>query len=149
MALLSGEHYGTLDEKNRVSIPAPFRKGIPDNVLVLTRGMFENCIWAYTSRKWEQIASTIKNDRSMSPKKTDMVNHRLLFSTYEVELDQYGRITIPQKLKDFAGLDKDMVITSDGERIELWNAQTHAEYERRTEENWDDVVEELGHIPGL
>jgi MraZ protein len=146
MALLSGEYQATLDEKNRLTIPVRFREGIPDNVLVLTRGMIERCIWAYTPKNWERIASTLKNAVSMSLKKTDMIHHRLLFSTYEVEVDKTGRIAIPQKLKDFAGLSKDLDIVSDGVRIEIWDAGRYAEYEQLIDEEFPNVLDELGPL---
>ena len=146
MAVLSGEYPATLDDKGRVSIPARFREGIPGNVLVLTRGMIERCVWALTPENWEKISSTLKNAVSMSLRKTDMVHHRLLFSTYEVEIDRNGRIALPPKLRDFAGLDRDMIITSDGVRIELWDAGRYAEYEQKIDEEFEDVLEEMGHL---
>ncbi|GHV85714.1 division/cell wall cluster transcriptional repressor MraZ [Spirochaetia bacterium] len=146
MALLSGEYPVTLDDKGRVSIPARFREGIPENVLVLTRGMIEQCIWAVTPQNWEKVASPFKSAVSLSLRKADMVRHRLLFSTYEVEVDKTGRIAVPQKLRDFAGLSKDCVVTSDGVRIEIWDAERYAEYEQKIDEQFEDVLEEMGHL---
>ncbi|MDR2702188.1 MAG: hypothetical protein LBB72_07135 [Spirochaetaceae bacterium] len=146
MALLSGEYPATLDEKNRVNIPARFREGIPDNTLVLTRGMMERCIWALTPENWEKLANNLKNAVSLPMKKTDMVYHRLLFSTFEAEIDKIGRLALPQKLKDWAALSKDVVITSDGVRIEIWDKQHHAEYEEASDEQFDNILEEIGPI---
>jgi MraZ protein len=146
MPLLSGEYSATLDEKNRVNIPARFREGIPDNTLVLTRGMMERCIWALTPENWEKLANNLKSAVSLSMKKTDMVHHRLLFSTFEAEIDKIGRIALPQKLKDWAALSKDVVITSDGIRIEIWDKQRHAEYEEASDEQFDNILEEIGPI---
>jgi MraZ protein len=146
MKLLSGEHPAILDDKNRLNVPARFREGIPDNVLILTRGLMQRCIWALTPENWEKLAANLKNAVSLSMKKADMVHHRLLFSTFEVEIDKIGRISLPQKLKDWAGLSRDVVITSDGVRIEIWDKQHHLEYEEASDEQFDTLLEEIGPI---
>jgi MraZ protein len=143
MALLSGEYPATLDDKNRLSIPAKFREGIPDNVLILTKGI-ERCIWAFTQPYWEQFSAKLQaNIASMSIKKADMVQHRFLFSTYEAEIDKAGRIAVPQKLRDFAGLVKDCTIISNGKRIELWDEEHYRVYEQARDEQLVDVLEEM------
>ncbi|MDR0599950.1 MAG: division/cell wall cluster transcriptional repressor MraZ [Treponema sp.] len=144
MALLSGEYQATLDDKGRISIPARFREGVPDNVLVLTRGLIEHCVWAMTMENWEEFSAQFKGRLSIPLQMADMVHHRMLHSTYEVELDKAGRIAVPQKLRDFAGLSKDCVVTSDGFRIEIWDAARHADYERRIEEQFPMVLNEMG-----
>jgi len=149
MALLSGESLVTMDEKNRVSVPVPFRKGIPDSILVLTKGMYNNCIWAYTPKNWEQITAAVKNIQSLSMPELDVLQHQLIFPSCEVELDQYGRITIPQKLKDFAKLNKEIMITSNEERIEIWDKETHAGYEQKIPADLPGIMNKVGHIPGL
>jgi MraZ protein len=142
MALFSGDYPATLDDKGRISIPAKFRERIPENVLVLTKGMIEHCVWAFTSEDWEKVSSKIKNEVNLPARKADMLYHRLLFSTYEVEIDKAGRIAIPQKLRDFAGLVKDCSVTSDGSRIEIWDARRYRSYEEEIDEQLEDVLEE-------
>ncbi|MDR2661929.1 MAG: division/cell wall cluster transcriptional repressor MraZ [Treponema sp.] len=142
MALFSGDYPATLDDKGRISIPAKFRERIPQNLLVLTRGMIEHCVWAFTPEDWERVSSKIKNEVNLPARKADMLYHRLLFSTYEVEIDKAGRIAVPQKLRDFAGLTKDCSVTSDGSRIEIWDARRYQSYEQEIDEQLGDVLEE-------
>ena len=150
MALLKGEYQATLDEKGRVSIPARFREGIPENVLVLTKSMFEACIWAFTPENHEKFTESLRNfwsanaNMPMTLRQKDMFDHRVSFSASEVEIDKTGRIMIPQKFRDHAGLVRDCVVTSDGVRIEIWDAARHAEYEQRVEEQFEAVVEKMG-----
>jgi len=149
MALLSGTYPVTMDEKNRVSIPVPFRKGIPDSMLVLTKGMLNDCIWAYTPKNWEQISAAVKNIQTLSLPELDVLQHQLIFPSCEVELDQYGRITIPLELKDFAKLNKEIMIASNGERIEIWDKGIHAEYVQKAYTEARTIISAVGHIPGL
>jgi MraZ protein len=143
MTLLGGEYAVTLDDKGRVSIPSRFREGIPENLLILTKGI-EHCIWAHTPRQWEQVWARLKNIASMSIKKADMVRHRFL--PWEVEIDKAGRIALPQKLRDFAALGKDCIVDSDGNRIEIWDAERYAAYEKAIDEQIVDVLEEMGPL---
>jgi len=149
MALLSGTYPVTMDEKGRVSIPVPFRKGIPDSVLVLTEGTICDCIWAYTPKNWEPITAAVKNNRTLSMLELDVLQHRLIFPSCEVELDQYGRITIPLELKDFAKLNKEIIIASNGDRFEIWDKGIHAEYVQKGHTEMRAIMEKVGVIPGL
>ena len=150
--MLRGEYPATLDEKGRVSIPARFREGIPHNALVLTKSMFENCIWAFTPENQEKITENLRNywsansNMPMTPKQKDMFDHRVGFFTSIAEVDKTGRISIPQKFRDYAGLIRDCMITSDGIRIEIWDAVRYAEYEQRVDEQFDTVLEKMGPL---
>jgi MraZ protein len=143
--MLSGEYSATLDDKGRISIPSRFRDAIPENSLVLTKGI-EHCIWAHTLQQWEKVSAKLRNAASISIKKTDMVHHRFVFATYEVEIDKAGRIAVPQKLRDFAGLTRDCIVASDGNRIELWDAERYAAYEQMIDEQLVNVLEEMGPL---
>ena len=152
MAKLRGVYQATLDEKGRVSIPARFRGGIPNNVLVITKSMYDSCIWAFTPENMEKLTENLRNywstngDMPMTPRQKDMFDHRVGFFTSEVEMDKAGRIMVPQKFRDYAGLTRDCVVTSDGTRIEIWDARRYEEYEQRVEEEFEAVVEKMGPL---
>jgi MraZ protein len=145
MVFSTGEYSATLDDKGRISIPSRFREGIPENILVITKGI-ENCIWAHTPQVWEKVSAKLRNAASISIKKTNMVNHRFIFPSCEVEIDKAGRIAIPQTLREFAGLSKDCIVASDGNCIELWDAERLAAYQRTIDNQFVDVLEEMGHL---
>ncbi|MCL1815422.1 MAG: division/cell wall cluster transcriptional repressor MraZ [Treponema sp.] len=148
--MLRGEYQATLDEKGRISIPARLREGIPDNALILTKGMFESCIWAFTPENHEKVTESLRSfwsanaNMPMTPRQKDMFDHRLSFSTSEAEIDKTGRIMVPQKFRDHGGLSKDCVILGAGIRIEIWDAVRYTEYEQRQEEQLEAVLEKMG-----
>ena len=152
MAAFRGEYQATLDEKGRVSIPARLREGIPENILILTKSMFENCIWAFTPKDQEKVSESLKKFWSensgitMTSQQKDMFDHRVSFFTSVVEIDKTGRIMVPQKFRDHAGLTRDCVVSSDGIRIEIWDAQRYAEYEQRVEEQFGAVLDKMGPL---
>jgi MraZ protein len=152
MVKAKGQFPTTLDEKGRVSIPARFREGIPDNVLVLSKSMFEACIWAFTPENQEKLTESLRNfwnannNISMTPRQKDMFDHRVNFFSCEVELDKTGRIIIPQNLREYAGLTRECMVTSDGVRIEIWDTQRYTEYQQKVEAEFGAVVEKMGAL---
>ena len=152
MAVLRGEYQATLDEKGRVSIPARLREGIPENILVLTKSMYENCIWAFTPENQEKVTESLKkfwsenNGMPMTPQQKDMFDHRVSFFASAVEIDKTGRILVPQKFRDHAGLVKDCIISSDGIRIEIWDVDRYAEYEQKVEAEFETVLSKMGPL---
>jgi MraZ protein len=143
MPISSGEYPVTIDEKGRLSMPARFREGIPDNMLIMTKGI-ERCAWAFTQDYWEQFSAKLKkNIAPLSIRKADMVQHRFLFPTYDVEIDRAGRIAVPQKLRDFAGLARDCTVISNGTRIEVWDTDRYRAYEEASDEQLLSILEEM------
>lgn len=141
--VLSGEYSVTLDAKGRLSIPAKFREGIPDNMLILTKGI-SHCIWAFTVPQWEKFSAVkFATAGSLSIEEADMIQHRFLIPS-EAELDKAGRIPVPQKLRDFAGLTKNCVVASAGKRIELWDEERYVAYEKLIDEQIGGLVKKLG-----
>lgn len=143
MIVASGEYSVTLDEKGRLSIPAKFRDGIPENVLILTKGI-KHCIWAFTASQWEGFSGKFADISTLSIEEADMLQHRF-FIPFEAELDKAGRIAVPQKLRDFAGLSKNCVVAGVNSRIELWDEEQYAAYEKMID---DQMGELLKKMPG-
>jgi MraZ protein len=149
MVKAKGQFPVTLDEKGRVSIPARFREGIPDNVLVLSKSMFEDCIWAFTPEDQEKVTDNLRNFWNanntipMTPRQKDMFDHRVNFFSSEVELDKTGRIMIPQSFREYAGLVRECTIISDGVRVEIWDTQHCAEYQQRFEAEFGSIVDKM------
>ncbi len=124
-----GEFEHTIDDKGRIAIPARFREGLSEG-LVLTRG-FDRCLQAFPRQTWQPLAQRIS---SMSMGNREARNlRRLLFSgAAEVEVDRQGRILIPQNLREYAGLSDQAVIAGMDTYFELWSR-----------DNWGDVLSNL------
>jgi len=118
--VFSGRYDYTIDDKSRVSIPAKFRETLAANYdmrLVLTN--LESCIVAYPYKEWEIVQKQVANTPSPTPKHRTF--KRLFFSGMsEVPIDKLGRILIPQSLKNYAGIRKDVVINGMSNMIEIW-----------------------------
>lgn len=139
-----GTYSPKLDDKGRVILPAKFRDELANGV-VLTRGQ-ERCIYVFSQREFEDLHDRIRQAPVTSKQARDYV--RLLLSGANAETpDKQARVTIPQPLRAYAGLGRDLVFIGAGSRAEIWDAQAWADYVAKTEEAFAETAEEV--IPGL
>jgi MraZ protein len=145
MGLLSGENDVTLDDKGRISLPARLRGELTDTNLVLTKGL-EKCIWVFPPEQWERVSAKLMASASLSLEKSTWVQHRFIVPSQPAELDKAGRLAIPPRLRDYAGLTRDCVICGVGKYIEIWAADQYEEYNRINEPKSKTIMEELGPL---
>ena len=138
-----GEYKHTLDPKKRLAIPAKLRKEVGDKA-VLTRGL-ENCLFLFAMKDWEQFAEKI-SQLPMGQKDSRGFARLVLPGAVEVELDQLGRVLVPDYLRDYAGLQKTVIVAGVGKRLEIWDEAKWNSYKRDIEKNGDQIAEKLGEI---
>ncbi len=119
-ARLQGTARHSMDAKGRMSIPAKMRDGIGSQ-FVVTRGL-EKCLYVYSSEAWDEF--TAKLD-ALGDSKANVrsVKRFFLASAEDCELDAQGRTLIPPELRKMAGLEKEVVIVGNGNRLEIWNQE--------------------------
>jgi MraZ protein len=139
--MLIGEYQHTLDSKKRLSLPAKFRKEVGRRV-VITRGL-DTCLFMFPQRAWEKIAQKLSQ---LPFGAADMrgMSRFLLSGAVEVEVDQAGRVLIPEYLKEFAGLRSRVVLAGVSDRVEIWSERTWEAYKARIERGADQMAEVLG-----
>ncbi len=141
--MLIGEHKHTIDSKRRFSIPVKFRKEIGERA-VLTRGL-DNCLFLFPLKEWEQLAEKLGKMPFGHQDSRGFV--RLLLSgASEVEFDQLGRVLVPDFLKDYASLEKGVIITGLFNRLEIWGEERWKVYKGNLEKNSDRIAEKLGEL---
>jgi MraZ protein len=134
---MTGGFNNTLDEKGRVSFPARLKSGFSGDILVMTRG-FENCLYLFPPDDWKLFEEKVLNTQMPMRDALKMQRHFLGWAA-EAEIDKSGRIAIPQSLRDYAGLNRDVCIMGIGKRIEIWDADIY----RETQGEKDDGQELL------
>lgn len=144
--MLIGEYTHTIDDKNRVSLPAKFRKEVGKNV-VITHGL-DNCLFLYSTFEWQKIAEKL-GSLGMGQADTRGFNRFMLAGAIETDVDSIGRILIPDFLKSFAELGEKIVFTGVHNRIEIWDDKRWAEYKKRIEKQADKLAEKLGDVGAL
>lgn len=135
-----GEFQHSLDEKGRLIIPVKLREGLGDR-FIATRGL-DDCVFIYPLPEWEALQQKLKV--LPSTKADARAFMRFFFSgAAECELDRQGRTLIPAALREYARLERDVVITGVSSRVEIWSAEAWQKYRQETGENIAVIAEKI------
>lgn len=116
--MFMGTTYNSIDEKNRVIVPSKLRTELGARC-ILTKGL-DHCLYIYTMADWEKQLEKISRLPEADPKIRAFIRHFCANAT-ECELDKQGRIVIPQELKAYAGIEKELVTMGAMTKIEIWS----------------------------
>jgi MraZ protein len=140
--MLIGEYRHTIDDKNRLSLPAKFRRETGKKVII-TSGL-DSCLFIFTVDSWEEITKRLSSsDSSMLSADVRSFNRYLLGGAVEIEVDSLGRMLIPEFLVNRAKLGKNVVIVGVRERAEIWDEKRWDAYREEIEGKANDLSEKL------
>jgi MraZ protein len=135
-----GTHTPRLDDKGRLFLPAKYRDELAGGV-VITRGQ-ERCLYVFTKRDFDAKAEELQSASLTSRRDRDY--GRMFFSSAEDQApDKQGRVTVPARLRTYAGLDRDCVVIGANSRLEIWDVEAWAAYETAQEQAFADQDEEV------
>ena len=140
MSMFTGEYRHSLDLKNRLIIPSKFRNNLGENI-VITRGL-DGCLFCYSCEEWQKILEKMNGlawTRSDSRKFTRF----LTSGATTLEFDKQGRVVRPSYLKDFASIEKDVVLIGVLNRIEIWSSSKWDEFMQSNIDSLSDISENL------
>ena len=146
MKQLTGEYNNTMDEKGRLAFPSKLRTELNQNVLIVTASYMDHCLQLFTTEEWEIIKGRLMASASPFNKKNLNVLRRFIAPAQEVEFDKAGRLSIPQSLREYAGLSKDCTILGIDRFMEVWDSDKYREYLANSEEEFSDAADELKDI---
>lgn len=139
-----GTHEPRLDDKGRLILPAKFRDELASG-LVITKGQ-ERCLFVFPATEFARITEQLKQAPLTAKSARDYM--RVMFAGAHDEIpDRQGRITIPQRLRTYAALEKECVVIGANTRVEIWDFTSWNQYLADREKGFADVSEEV--FPGL
>ena len=143
IGMLIGEYKHTIDAKKRLAIPAKLRREIGEGA-VLTRGL-DSSLALYPAKEWEKMVEKISN---LPSGKIDArgFSRIILAGAITAELDSLGRILIPDYLKNYAGLKRNVVIAGVHNRLEIWDEEKWDLYKKKVESEVGNMAERLGEL---
>ena len=118
----SGSFTYLLDQKNRLNIPAKYRKELGpenDNTFVISKG-FDTCLYAYPATEWDRVQSELMSLNKIKSKHRNFIRSILRYTTH-VKFDRQGRVQIPDVLLNYAKIEKEVEIIGFGTKLEIWN----------------------------
>ena len=131
----------SLDAKGRLIIPARYREELNEEAR-LTVGL-DHCLFIFKGEDWQALVAKL-NTIPISNRNGRKFARLLMSNAFPCEMDKQGRVVIPQVLRDYAGLEKDVVLAGVGNRIEVWDSKTWAE-----SVTYDDMDEIAGNMEDL
>ena len=142
-----GEYFHTIDRKGRLILPSKFRESAKNNFIdkfFITRGL-DKCLFMFSEDEWRAQEQRFKS--LPITKQQSRTFNRLYFSgAVEITADKQGRILLPQFLKEFAGIKRDVMIVGVSNRIEIWAREKWQEFYGNNQPIFEDIAEQLMDI---
>ena len=142
----TGEYNNTIDQKNRLIIPAKYRKSLGtsnDKTFIITRG-FDECLFLYPLEEWKLVENQLSSLSSIKGKHRNFIRAIVRYANY-VSYDSQGRIQISEGLLQFSNIKKNVLLIGMIKKIELWDKGTLERYEKGKKSLNDNDFDDLSN----
>lgn len=143
--MLGGEFRISIDEKGRILIPSRLKDSVPEESLIITRGV-ERCLWLLIEQTWQELSQRIMgNPWSMFDQRSRLLQRRIIAPAQQCAIKS-GRITIPATLRESAGLElkSEAILLGIQNRLEMWNIEEYERYIDESEKDFAEASEAIG-----
>lgn len=141
--MLLGEYTHSIDVKGRLAVPARFRSHMGAGAII-TRGL-DKCLFVFDKEEWEKLIAKI-TALPIAHANSRAFGRLMLAGASDVDCDTQGRILVPDYLREYAELKKQVVVTGLYTRMEIWDKARWQEYKAKTEAESDQIAEKLGEL---
>ena len=141
--MLIGQYEHTIDTKKRLALPSKFRRELGSKVII-TKGI-DNCLVIYPEKEWKTVSDRI-GKLPVSQVEARSFSRIMLGGAMEISLDKLGRILVPDYLKNYAGLKKNVIVCGLSNRLEIWDSKKWEIYKKRVEKGVSKLVSKLGPL---
>ncbi len=138
-----GEFQHNLDSKGRVAVPVKFRNKLSAGAII-TRGL-DHCLFIFSGNEWETLAQKLIS-LPLAQANSRAFVRLMLAGAMDAQLDKQGRILIPDYLREYAGLKKQVIVAGLYNRIEIWDSEAWKQYKSKTESSSDEIAEKLSEL---
>ena len=144
MSSFKGRFSYSVDSKGRIALPAKLRKSVSpaaNDTFILTRG-FEQCLFVYPQDEWNKVEESVSGLSPTNPQHRFFVRTLLQWAT-DVQIDGQARLSVPQDLLKFAGIENEVLILGVMERVEIWNPKIYEQYMNNQPATYETVAESV------
>ena len=138
--MFTGEYEHSVDSKGRIIMPSKYREALADE-FVVTLGL-DGCLFIYPNEEWEKFVMQLKE--LPGNKEARQLQRYFLAGAANVEMDKQGRFLIPAKLREAAGLTKDIVTVGVLSKLEIWDKEKWEA--NNVYENMDEIAEHMSEF---
>lgn len=139
--MYTGEYNHTVDSKGRLILPSKLREALGDSFMV-TKGI-DGCLFVYDKAEWAVFEEKL-TALSITNRESRKVLRFFLSGAIDVEVDKQGRFLLPSALREYAGIEKDVVLAGVGRNVEIWDKQRFADTKVDT-----DIAEVVDYLDDL
>ncbi len=137
--MFMGEYSHSIDAKGRVIVPSKFRELLGEE-FVVTKGL-DGCLFVFPKTEWKTFEEKLRS-LPVANKEARKFSRFFLAGAAALEVDKQGRVLLPGVLREFAGLEKEVVLVGVSSRVEIWNKE--AWEEANTFDDMDEIAEHMG-----
>jgi MraZ protein len=137
-----GEYQHSLDSKNRIIVPSKLRDSLGDR-FIISKGL-DGCLYAYPIDEWQKFEEKLKNLPLTNKDARAFVRFFVAGAT-EVETDKQGRGLIPANLREYAGIEKEIVTIGALNKVEIWSKERWESY-NESDIDFDSIADKMGDL---
>lgn len=141
--MLIGEYEHSVDPKGRLIMPAKLREDIGEK-FVITKGL-DGCLFAYSLAEWKNFEEKLRSF-PLTNKDARALIRFFLAGAIECEIDKQGRFLVSGNLREFAGIEKEVVIIGVLSRLEIWSKEKWAEYSEKENKQADEIAQNMAEL---
>lgn len=141
--MLIGEYEHSIDTKGRLIMPAKLKEDMGEK-FVITKGL-DGCLFAYSLKEWQTFEEKLRTF-PLTNKDARALMRFFLAGAIECEIDKQGRFLIGSNLREFAGLEKEVIIIGVLNKIEIWSKDKWLKYSEEENNNADEIAEKMANL---
>ncbi|HBK33919.1 TPA: cell division/cell wall cluster transcriptional repressor MraZ [Candidatus Uhrbacteria bacterium] len=138
-----GEYHHSIDDKGRLAIPMKFRGDLAKGAVV-TRGL-DTSLFLFPKEEWDKLAEKLAG-LPLGQSNSRAFARLMLAGAMDVEVDKQGRVVLPEYLREYASLSKQVVVAGLYNRLEIWDATKWQTYKTSIEQDVGGIAEKLGEL---
>ncbi len=143
ICLLIGEYEHSLDEKGRLIMPAKLKDDIGEK-FVITKGL-DGCLFVYSQKEWKLFEDKLRTF-PLTNKDARALMRFFLAGAIQAEIDKQGRFLITSNLREFAELEKEIIIIGVLTKIEIWSKEKWIKYSKKENKTADEIAEKMSNL---
>lgn len=141
--MLIGEYEHSIDTKGRLIMPSKLKEDIGEK-FVVTKGL-DGCLFVYSQTEWKIFEEKLRAF-PLTNKDARALIRFFLAGAMECEIDKQGRFLIPSNLREFAGLEKEVVVIGVLNKIEIWSKNKWLQYSEEENNSADEIAEKMSSL---